>query len=58
VLICDIRRNGNDGMGTPEPLKHDVAGCWWRRVTDEHRLVDKGAETEVRNAAGRYHYGR
>lgn len=27
------------GTGKPEPLKHDLAGLWSRRITQEHRLV-------------------
>jgi toxin YoeB len=46
------------GTGKPEPLKHDFAGYWSRRITEEHRLVYKLTATEVRIAAGRYHYGR
>ncbi len=38
-LIKDIERNGNEGMGKPEPLKHDLAGYWSRRITDKDRLV-------------------
>lgn len=41
VLIEDISRNGNEGIGKPEALKHDFAGYWSRRITDEHRLVYK-----------------
>jgi toxin YoeB len=36
-LIQDVVRNGNEGIGKPEPLKHDFAGYWSRRITDEHR---------------------
>jgi len=57
-LIQDVLRNGNEGIGKPEPLKHDFAGYWSRRITDEHRLVYKIVEGEVRIAACRYHYGR
>jgi toxin YoeB len=42
----------------PEPLKHDFASYWSRRITDEHRLVYKLTETEVRIASCRHHYGR
>ena len=35
-LIADIGRNGNEGIGKPEPLRHGFAGFWSRRVTDEH----------------------
>ena len=40
-LIKDILRNGNEGIGKPEPLKHGFQGYWSRRITDEHRLVYK-----------------
>ena len=55
LLITDVLRHGNEGIGKPEPLKHDVAGYWSRRITDEHRLVYKTTSTEVRIAACRYH---
>lgn len=58
ALIEDVCRHGNEGIGKPEPLRYDFAGYWSRRITDEHRLVYKVTETEVRIAACRYHYGR
>ena len=57
LLLQDITRNGNEGIGKPEPLNYDFAGYWSRRITDEHRLVYKVTETEVRIATCRYHYG-
>lgn len=57
VLIADVQRNGNDGIGKPEPLRHDAAGYWSRRITEEHRLFVTIAGEEVRIAACRYHYG-
>ena len=27
------------GIGKPEPLKHEFAGCWSRRINEEHRLI-------------------
>lgn len=57
-LIQDIVRNGNEGIGKPEPLKHGFQGYWSRRITDEHRLVYKHGGGEVRIAACRYHYER
>ncbi|MCB1301110.1 MAG: Txe/YoeB family addiction module toxin, partial [Tetrasphaera sp.] len=57
LLLTDITRNGNEGIGKPEALKHDFAGCWSRRITDEHRLVYKIDGDQVRIAACRYHYG-
>ncbi|MCK8679159.1 Txe/YoeB family addiction module toxin [Streptomyces lichenis] len=39
TLIADAVRNGNEGIGKPEPLKHGFQGYWSRRITDEHRLI-------------------
>jgi len=58
ALIKDIDRNGNEGLGKPERLKHGFQGYWSRRVTDEHRLVHKVVEDEIRIAGCRYHYER
>src|SRR5574340_513933 len=57
TLIKDIERNGNEGIGKPEPLKHGFHGYWSRRITDEHRLVYKIVDDEIRVAACQYHYG-
>jgi toxin YoeB len=27
------------GIGKPEPLRETLAGCWSRRIDDEHRLI-------------------
>ena len=57
LLLTYIQRDGNEGIGKPEALKHDFAGYWSRRITDEHRLVYKLVDQEIRIAACRYHYG-
>lgn len=57
-LIQDTMRNGNEGIGKPEPLRHGFQGYWPRRINDEHRLVCKVVEGELRVAACRYHYER
>ncbi len=56
LLLEDIRRNGNEGIGKPEALKHGFQGYWSRRITDEHRLVYKIVDDEIRVAQARYHY--
>ena len=55
-LIKDIQRNPFTGLGKPEPLKHDLAGYWSRRINDEHRLVYKVTDEAIVIAACRYHY--
>ncbi|SNC64746.1 toxin YoeB [Kytococcus aerolatus] len=57
TLLKDVARNGSEGTGKPEALRHNPAGYWSRRITDEHRLVHKVTEDEIRIAACRYHYG-
>ncbi|WP_069174430.1 Txe/YoeB family addiction module toxin [Streptomyces griseus] len=56
-LLHDVARNGNEGIGKPEPLKHGFQGFWYRRITEVRRLIYKVADDEVRVAACRYHYG-
>ena len=35
-LIKEIGKTPFEGIGKPEALKYDYAGCWSRRITDEH----------------------
>lgn len=39
ALIEDIIRNGNSGIGKPEPLKNNYKGFWLRRIDDKNRLI-------------------
>ena len=55
-LIKDIKRDPFMGIGKPEPLKYELAGCWSRRITDEHRLVYMVEEESVSVVSCRYHY--
>jgi toxin YoeB len=56
ALIKDIQRNGNEGIGKPEALKHGFHGFWSRRITDEHRLIYKVTDDAILIAQCRYHY--
>ncbi len=44
------------GIGKPEPLKFVLAGCWSRRITQEHRLVYRVSENRIDFLQARYHY--
>ena len=46
-----------DGLGKPEPLKFELAGCWSRRIDQEHRLVYRIDKDALIVLACRYHYG-
>ena len=55
-LIKDAQRDPFRGIGKPEPLKHELAGCWSRRIDQEHRLVYQVMPEKIRILACRYHY--
>ena len=55
-LIKDIKRDSFNGIGKPEPLKHELSGCWSRRITDEHRLVYEVTDYSVVIISCRYRY--
>ncbi|MFH2066664.1 MAG: Txe/YoeB family addiction module toxin [Pseudomonadota bacterium] len=55
-LIKEVQRNPFEGTGKPEPLKHELAGCWSRRIDQEHRLVYQIVKDKIRILACRYHY--
>jgi len=55
LLLKDIARNGNDGIGKPEPLRY--RNGWSRRIDDVNRLVyqlkDDGS-VEIMQCKGHY----
>jgi toxin YoeB len=38
-LLRAIQENPFEGIGKPEPLKHNLSGVWSRRIDQEHRLI-------------------
>ena len=55
-LILEARRTPFSGSGKPEPLKHELAGSWSRRITEEHRLVYRVVGETIEIAQCRFHY--
>lgn len=55
-LLRDAARSPSRGIGKPEPLRHELRGCWSRRIDGEHRLVYEPREGQLRVIACRYHY--
>ncbi len=55
-LLKEIQRTPFNGTGKPEPLKHQLQGCWSRRIDSEHRLVYEIAENTIKVIGCRYHY--
>jgi toxin YoeB len=55
-LVEGILRDPFTGIGKPEPLKFVLAGCWSRRLTQEHRLVYRVSRDRIDFLQARYHY--
>jgi toxin YoeB len=55
-LVDAVLRDPLQGPGKPEPLRFLLAGCWSRRITQEHRLVYRLADGAVEFLQARYHY--
>jgi len=55
-LVESVLHDPFTGIGKPEPLKYVLAGCWSRRITQEHRLVYRVSERRIDFLQARYHY--
>ncbi len=56
TLLKDIERNGNEGIGKPEPLTGDLSGFWSRRINQKDRLIYALEMNQIIIIACRYHY--
>lgn len=56
ALLKDIQRSPFDGLGKPEPLRHNLSGFWSRRIDEQHRLVYAIEDGSILVAQCRYHY--
>ena len=55
-LVEAVLSDPCQGIGKPEPLKFELASCWSRRITQEHRLVYAVNEDRIDFLQGRLHY--
>lgn len=55
-LLDDISRNGNSGIGKPEPLIGNLSGFWSRRINDVDRLIYRIDSENIYILSCRYHY--
>ncbi len=56
ALIKDIERNPFEGIGKPEPLKHDLSGWWSRRIDDTNRIVYRIRDDKLEIVQCKTHY--
>jgi toxin YoeB len=55
-LIEAVLENPYEGIGKPEPLKHNLTGCWSRRIDKEHRLVYEVTDSLITVLSMKGHY--
>jgi toxin YoeB len=55
-LVEAVLADPFSGIGKPEPLRHELAGCRSRRITQEHRLIYQVTESRVYFLQARYLY--
>ena len=56
-LLAACLRDPFSRIGKPEPLQHDFAGCWSRRIDREHRMIYRVKGERLIVLQFRYHYG-
>ena len=55
-LLTDIDRNGNSGIGHPEPLKGNLSGWWSREIDEKNRLIYKIGDGCIKIYQCKNHY--
>lgn len=56
MLISDIERYYNDGIGKTEPLKENLAGFWSWRIDESNRIVYRINDGVLEIAQCKGHY--
>ncbi len=55
-LINSISLTPFSGIGKPEPLKHNLAGLWSRRIDNEHRIIYEIKQDAIQIHSLKGHY--
>ena len=55
-LIENTKRSPFEGIGKPEPLRHNLAGFWSRRIDEANRVIYAVDDEYLTIIACRYHY--
>jgi len=55
-IVAGVLADPFAGIGKPEPLRYEFAGCWSRRITKEHRLVYRVTAGRIDFLQARFHY--
>lgn len=55
-LLKEIRRTPFEGIGKPEPLKHEYVGYWSRRIDQKHRIIYSVTDEQIFILSCKGHY--
>ncbi|WP_417589793.1 Txe/YoeB family addiction module toxin [Owenweeksia hongkongensis] len=55
-LLEELTKHPFTGTGKPEQLKHQLTGCWSRRINKEHRLVYEVSDNNTFILSAKGHY--
>ena len=56
LLLKDIERTPDTGIGKPEELNYEFQGFWSRRIDDVNRLVYRVSDGAIEILSCRTHY--
>ena len=56
LLVKEVMRDTEVGIGKQAPLRENLSGLWSRRIDDTHRLVYAIEKDQIIVIACRYHY--
>ena len=56
ILLKDMMRHPDEGIGEPEPIRYHWSGYYSRRIDKKHRIVYKLEDNTLYIAQCRFHY--
>lgn len=56
TILEELEEHPFIGTGKPEPLKHNLSGCWSRRINREHRLIYEVNQDTIFILSAKGHY--
>ncbi|MFI5138672.1 MAG: Txe/YoeB family addiction module toxin [Sphingobacteriales bacterium] len=55
-ILQSIQQSPFEGIGKPEPLKHNFTGMWSRRINNVHRIIYEIKNDEIHIHSLKDHY--
>jgi toxin YoeB len=56
AILQSIQKTPYEGIGKPEPLKHNWTGMWSRRINNVHRIIYEIKNNEIHVYSLKDHY--